>query len=151
MWFSQPYIAKSLADGMVVKVTGRVAGEGAKIYLANPEIDRSPIPPEEVHDTLFMDGAASVEGNDLHAIYPESKGVSSLWFYHAVRRLFELKAHEAVEDPIPAGILKQYNLPTLATALIWMHAPQKVPDATAAKKRFAFEEVFAIQLATQTV
>jgi ATP-dependent DNA helicase RecG len=66
-----------------------------------------------------------------------------------LRRLFELKAHEAVEDPIPAGILKQYNLPTLATALIWMHAPQKAPDATAAKKRFAFEEVFAIQLATQ--
>ena len=36
MWFSQPYIAKTLHDGMVVKVSGRVAGEGAKIYLANP-------------------------------------------------------------------------------------------------------------------
>ena len=37
MWFSQPYIAKTLHDGMVVKVSGRVGGTGAKIYLANPK------------------------------------------------------------------------------------------------------------------
>ncbi|HVW71653.1 MAG TPA: OB-fold nucleic acid binding domain-containing protein, partial [Candidatus Paceibacterota bacterium] len=27
MWFNQPYIAKTLHDGMVVRVTGRVSGE----------------------------------------------------------------------------------------------------------------------------
>ena len=31
MWFSQPYIAKTLHDGMVVKVSGKVAGTGAKV------------------------------------------------------------------------------------------------------------------------
>src|SRR6185437_10176754 len=41
MWFSQPYIAKTLADGMVVKATGRVGESGTKVYLANPEIDRT--------------------------------------------------------------------------------------------------------------
>src|SRR3972149_8572244 len=39
LWFSQPYIAKSLRDGVVGKVGGRVAGTGAKMYLANPAID----------------------------------------------------------------------------------------------------------------
>lgn len=53
MWFSQPYIAKTLHDGMVVKVRGRVAGTGAKVYLANPEIDKSPVVPEDIHDSLF--------------------------------------------------------------------------------------------------
>jgi ATP-dependent DNA helicase RecG len=53
MWFSQPYIAKSLADGMVVKATGRVGGTGTKIYLANPAIDRTPVEPEDVHETLL--------------------------------------------------------------------------------------------------
>src|SRR3989344_8356600 len=52
MWFSQPYIAKTLYDGMVVKVSGRIAGGGAKRYLANPQIDRSPLMPDEAHDTL---------------------------------------------------------------------------------------------------
>src|SRR3989338_5513382 len=28
MWFNQPYIAKTLHDGMVVKATGKVAGTG---------------------------------------------------------------------------------------------------------------------------
>src|SRR4051812_7626393 len=53
MWFSQPYMAKMLADGMVVKATGKVAGTAEKPYLANPEIDKSPVSPEDVHETLF--------------------------------------------------------------------------------------------------
>ena len=152
MWFSQPYMAKMLTDGMVVKATGKIAGTGAKIYLANPEIDRSPIDPENVHESLFTQ--TSVEGDvtsivedALFGIYPESKGVSSLWFLHAQKRLFELHAHEALEDPIPSDILTRYNLPSLQTALVWIHAPKKEADAQAARKRFAFEEVFTIQLA----
>ncbi|MES2994619.1 MAG: ATP-dependent DNA helicase RecG [Patescibacteria group bacterium] len=148
MWFNQPYIAKTLQDGMVIRATGKIAGEGAKRYLANPEIDRTPITSEDVHDTLFTE--ASVEGeNTLYAIYPESKGVSSLWFLHAQKRLFEGRLHETIPDPIPSDILERYNLPSLATALVWMHAPRKLPDAQAARKRFAFEEVFAIQLGMQ--
>jgi ATP-dependent DNA helicase RecG len=52
-----------------------------------------------------------------------------------------------IEDPIPAEILERYNLPSLATALVWIHAPKKDTDAQAARKRFAFQEVFTIQLA----
>ena len=84
MWFSQPYIAKTLHDGMVVKVSGRVGGTGTKIYLANPEIDRTPVAPETVHDNLFVAGTEPEE-KTLYPIYPESQGVSSLWFLHALK------------------------------------------------------------------
>lgn len=150
MWFSQPYIAKMLNDGMVVRVTGRVAGSGKSLYVANPEIDRSPIAPEDTHETLFQaapDPRAFEE--TLYAIYPESKGVSSLWFLHAMKRLFEAGEHEKLSDPIPEEILTRYNLPTLQTALVWIHAPRTSKNAEAARKRFAFEEVFAIQLVRQ--
>jgi ATP-dependent DNA helicase RecG len=146
MWFSQPYIAKTLTDGMVVKATGKIAGTAGKTYLANPEIDRSPISPDEVHESLFSEGTDTGD-TSLYPIYPESKGVSSLWFYHAAKRALEAHAHETIEDPIPRDILDRYNLPTLQTALVWVHLPRKVSDAEAARKRFAFEEVFAIQLA----
>ncbi|MDR3547783.1 MAG: ATP-dependent DNA helicase RecG [Candidatus Pacebacteria bacterium] len=146
MWFNQPYIAKTLADGMVVRATGRMAGTADKPYLANPEIDRSPIPPEDVHDTLFA-SAKAFEDQTLFAIYPESKGVSSLWFLHALKKLFEAHVHETIQDPIPEAILEKYNLPTLSTALVWMHAPKTSENAAAARKRFAFEEVFVLQLA----
>ena len=147
MWFSQPYIAKSLSDGMVVKVSGRVAGTGVKVYLANPEIDRSPVLPEEAHDSLFMKGTETEEA--LYPIYPESQGISSLWFFHAMKRVFAAHAHESIADPIPSHILARYKLPALSSALVFVHTPKKLSDATAARKRFAFEEVFALQIVMQ--
>lgn len=147
MWFSQPYMAKMVADGMVVKATGRIAGTGAKIYLANPEIDKSPVSPDDVHESLFMTADAPIIEDTLYAIYPESRGISSLWFLHALKKVFEAHVHEGIEDPLPEEILEKYNLPTLATALVWIHAPRKQSDADAARKRFAFEEIFTLQLA----
>ncbi|MDO8593613.1 MAG: ATP-dependent DNA helicase RecG [bacterium] len=155
MWFSQPYIAKTLHDGMVVKVSGKVAGAGAKVYLANPAIDKSPITPEEMHNSLFHQGRTGQQGStletELYPIYPESQGISSLWFLHAVRKVFSAEGGSALdgEDPIPSEILEKYNLPSLSSALVFMHAPKKLSDATAARKRFAFEEVFALQVMMQ--
>jgi len=148
MWFNQPYIAKTLTDGMVVKASGRVAGTAGKLYVANPEIDRSPVRPEDVHGDLFSkEGPTPLNAHPLYAIYPESRGVSSLWFLHAVRRVFATGLHERLEDPIPPEILKRYKLPTLSSALVFLHTPQKQSDADAARKRFAFEEIFTLQLA----
>ena len=155
MWFSQPYIAKTLFDGMSAKVSGKVAGAGTKIYLANPAIDKSPINPEIAHDSLFARGRTSPRGStsrddtELYPIYPESQGVSSLWFMHAVRKIFETKVHEQIVDPIPSEILTKYKLPSLHSALVFIHSPQKLSDATAARKRFAFEEIFALQIVMQ--
>lgn len=152
MWFGQPYMAKMLTDGMVVKATGKIAGTGAKAYLANPEIDKSPVPPEGIHDTLFQKGdSAAVSDDTLYAIYPESKGISSLWLLHACRKVFETGVQNDIEDPIPADMLARYNLPVLSSALVWMHVPRKLADAQAARKRFAFQEVLALQLTSQMI
>ena len=147
MWFSQPYIAKTLHDGMSVKVSGRVAGTGSKTYLASPAIDKSPIAPEEANDSLFHQGRTL--NTSLHPVYPESQGVSSLWLTHAIRKAFDAKVHEHIDDPIPADILARYKLPSLSSALVFIHSPHKMPDAAAARKRFAFEEVFALQVVMQ--
>ena len=147
MWFSQPYIAKTLHDGMVVKVSGRVAGTGAKVYLANPTIDKSPVAPDAVHDSLFRQGG--VLGNRVVSHLSRESGVSSLWLMHAIRKVFETNAHEHIEDPIPSEILARYKLPSLSSAFVFIHAPKKLSDATVARKRFAFEEVFALQIVMQ--
>lgn len=51
-----------------------------------------------------------------------------------------------LKDPLPEAILKRYHLPSFKTALIYIHSPQKIKDAEVARKRFAFEKVFLIQL-----
>jgi ATP-dependent DNA helicase RecG len=163
MWFSQPYIAKTLADGMVVKVSGKVthstgsksspqasSGQAGR-YIANPEIDRTPtVNPEEIHANLFVGGLTSEMAEpDLFPVYPESEGISSLWFHHNIDKVFKSGVLDTLVDPIPEEILKRYNLPTLATAIIWMHRPKRLADSAAARKRFAFEEVFTLQLLMQ--
>jgi ATP-dependent DNA helicase RecG len=82
----------------------------------------------------------------LFAVYPETKGISSLWFRHAIEKVLTQSLLETIEDPIPPEILKKYNLPRLSSALLWIHRPEELKQTVAARKRFAFEEIFYIQL-----
>jgi ATP-dependent DNA helicase RecG len=145
MWFHQPYIAKMLTDGMYVKLAGKVAGSEGKLYLANPEVERLDSLPVDRHDSIFK----NTENLDetIYPVYRETKGVTSKWFFHTVQKCFATGVLERLEDPIPSDILKRYNLPTLGTALVWIHTPKKQEHAESARKRFAFEEVFYIQTA----
>jgi ATP-dependent DNA helicase RecG len=54
-----------------------------------------------------------------------------------------------MEDPVPKDILEKYNLPNIKTALFWIHTPKTKSDGEVAKKRFAFEEIFYIQIQKQ--
>ena len=144
MWFNQPYLAKMYSNGMYVKLAGKVAGTDAKPYLSNPEVEPLDSLPIDRHDSIFKD----TEGYDdtLYPVYRETKGVTSKWFYHTVLKCFEKGILENIHDPIPADIIKKYNLPELKTAFIWIHSPKKADHAASARKRFAFEEVFYIQI-----
>lgn len=140
MWFNQPYMAKMAPQGVLVRLTG-VVGGGAKPYIANPAI--TPVSQAEVSGTVMKpEGEAGV-----FSIYPESRGVTSLWFRHALERVFKSGILETLDDPLPQDIRSKYNLPALHAALTWIHAPEKDTHAAAAKKRFAFEEIFCMQIA----
>ncbi len=145
MWFNQPYLAKMLTDGMYVKMTGKVTGSEGKLYIANPEIEKLESLPIDRHDSIFK----NTENLDetIYPVYRETKGVTSKWFYHTVLKCFEQGILDTLEDPIPEEILARYNLPSLRTALQWIHTPKKADHAQSARKRFAFEEVFYIQTA----
>ena len=144
MWFNQPYIAKMYSNGMYVKLAGKVAGTDTKLYLSNPEVEPLDSLPIDRHDSIFKD----TEGYDdtLYPVYRETKGITSKWFYHTVLKCFEKGILTDVTDPIPAEIIKKYNLPELKTAFVWIHSPKKAEHAASARKRFAFEEVFYIQV-----
>jgi len=144
MWFGQPYMAKMVTDGTYVKVAGKVGGSAEKPYIANPEIERLESLPIDRHDSIF-NGSEEVD-DTLYPVYRESKGVTSKWFYHTVVKCLERGILDTLTDPIPSRILKKYNLPELATALQWIHTPKKKDHAASARKRFAFEEVFYIQV-----
>lgn len=144
MWFNQPYLAKMYVDGMYVKVAGKVTGSDGKLYIANPEVEKLDSLPVDRHDSIFK-GAETLD-DTIYPVYRETKGVTSKWFYHTALKCFEKGILENLRDPIPESILKRYKLPSLATALVWIHSPKKAEHAKSARKRFAFEEVFYIQI-----
>lgn len=141
MWFRQPYMAKMAEHAGFVKITGKVAGTPEKPYIANPTVEKAETLPLR-HDSLF-----GGEAPTLFAVYAETKGISSMWLRHAVERAMKARVHEALADSIPETLRTTYSLPKIQTALIWIHAPKNEKDAESARKRFAFEEVFTIQVA----
>lgn len=149
IWFHQAYIAKMLPVGKTVTLTGRPTESKSGLYLANAEFDRGTVLPIDSHDTLF-NNATDENGDNIEGahipIYPESKGVSSRFMHHAIEKLIAGGALDSEPDPIPPDILKKYALPNFKTAMHWLHMPRRTNDALAARKRFAFEEVFYIQL-----
>ncbi|MEK7140463.1 MAG: DEAD/DEAH box helicase, partial [Patescibacteria group bacterium] len=175
IWYNQAYLAKMLHEGESVKLTGKVTqsksglargrsmAEG--IYLANPEFEKIPNMPIDSHDSIFpsltREAKEKYSGVGLsYPVYRETRGITSKWFYHAIEKILsakggpasggkEIRLLDSIEDYIPEEILKKYSLPKLKTALFWIHKPRSPKNAETARKRFAFEEVFCIQLERQ--
>jgi ATP-dependent DNA helicase RecG len=147
-WFNQPYIAKIYKEGQPVKITGKVSLYNGKPFLNNPEIEVIEAVPMN-SDSLFNKNFVNKKDQFLIPIYKLSNGISSRWFYHTIKKILTDKSFKDLEEYIPNEILEKYNLPKLQTALIWMHTPKNQNDALSARKRFAFEEVFLIQLQRQ--
>lgn len=142
VWFYQPYVANILRIGDKVALTGKIGRNKTGLYIANPSYEK------------ISSYEALGEGAAFLAIYPETTGVTSRWLRFAIQKILKtitsdvLKSStsDVFKDPIPPEILNQYHLPSLKSALIFIHTPQKLSDAEAARKRFSFEEVFFIQL-----
>ena len=145
IWFSQPYIAKMFFEGNLVRLEGKVSERNSELYFSNPKIEKVAEIPEGTSESLFSEE----DGFNLSPVYPESKSISSNWIYHALQKIMSKGIFDSLEDPIPQEILDRYHLPSLKTALIWIHSPKKKEDAEIARKRFAFEEIFLIQLDRQ--
>jgi ATP-dependent DNA helicase RecG len=147
-WFNQAYLAKMIHEGENVKMTGKVTQGKNGIYIANPEVEKLANMPIDSHDTLFKEKDMDNSGFSF-PVYAETRGITSKWFYHAIEKILREKTLDTITDYIPEDILKKYSLPTLKTSLIWIHKPKNAADAESARKRFAFEEVFCIQLERQ--
>jgi len=134
VWFHQPYITRSLIVGDKVSLTGKIARRETGLYIANPSCEK-------------VDSYENLGGREnFLAVYPETRGITSRWIRYTIKKILA-EAEEFPADPIPNEIIKKYHLPTLKSAIVFIHSPQKEGDAEAAKKRFAFEEIFFIQLA----
>ncbi len=142
VWFRQPYIAKMLPEGSCAIFSGTVASRKDSYYIANPLYDIVPcgVVPEFTKEDSSRPPAGRA---GLQPLYSTTSGVSSLWLSKAVAKILP---NVSAEEFLPKEILEKYHLPALQTALRWVHNPKTEEHSNAAKKRFAFEGVFLMQL-----
>lgn len=137
VWFHQAYIGKMVEDDQPVKLTGTFKKKDSGMQVANPEFKK--ISPDEIDIT---------GGRFVLPVYPGVRGVSSKWIYHKIQQILaDKEVLNELRDPIPESLRDELHLPDIRTAMIWIHAPKKIAHAQVAEKRFAFEEVFSVQVA----
>ncbi len=132
IWFNQPYIVKALRVGMPVNLAGKVATGDEGVYLSNPSYELARSEGEARHTA------------GLIPIYPETRGLTSRGIRYLVKPI--LKVLPLIPEFIPGEILEENRLPELNRALRMIHFPFSLSEAERAKARFAFEDLFLLQI-----
>jgi len=141
VWFNQRFLLSILKKGRLVNLAGKVveAPKGG-ICLTHP-----------VYEFINQDKNGISEGSALKhtarliPIYPETKKITSKALRFLIKPILENL--ERINDAVPFEILKQHNFPEINLALRQIHFPATLRQAQGAKKRFAFEDLFFLQLA----
>ncbi|MDQ8192138.1 ATP-dependent DNA helicase RecG [Roseibacillus persicicus] len=127
-WFNMPFVSKMVAVGHEVIVYGRVKDVGGRMVMEHPEFE-------------------IVEGGDsLHVdrVVPIYRGVSGL----PQRKIRELMAR-LLDEVEPDSLMASYDVdgsyPRLE-AFREIHFPDAIEQTEAARRRFALEEFFEMQV-----
>lgn len=131
IWFNQPFIRNILKPGRLVNLSGKVSLSENELYLSSPTYE-------------LVGKKETAHTGRLVPIYPETKGLTSKGLRFLIQPI--LKSLERLTEWIPESIRKEEELPELNESVFNMHFPQELSDAVAAKKRFAFEDLFLLQL-----
>lgn len=130
VWFNQPYISDTLTEGKNVRLSGKISADSSGLYFSNPVWE--------------MESRIPTNTGRLVPVYPETQGLTSRWLRWQIQTF--LKLNLEVEDPIPQDILKKLSLPEIKKALKYIHFPNSKNEYLVAQKRFAFEEMFLVQI-----
>ena len=160
-FFRQPWLAKAYHVGDVVALLGKVEYSYGFKCMNSPFI-------ELIHaaDTRPTDGhAADTHTADAHAqdksalellpnarldthilpVYALCDGLSAAWY----RRIVKICLHKILPlvDCIPSVYLARNRLMGYSTAIQQIHMPTSMSAQDAARRRFAYNELFFLQLA----
>lgn len=133
VWFNQPYIKNALAIGAMFNFSGKVGTYAGEAVITNP----------------LYEAAGRSEGTKhtarLVPIYPETKGMTSKGVRFIIKPI--LANLEEISEFIPDEMLDQNNLPEINEAVRAIHFPDMMEEAEAARRRFAWQELFLLAVA----
>lgn len=130
IWFNQRFVETVVKTGEHIRLAGKIVRDKQGLIMQSPAFERS-------------ERTATHTGR-LVPVYPETTGLTSKFLRWQIATLFQKCDH--LPDPIPSEILTALHLPTLKTALTYIHFPKSETQVLLAEKRFAFEDMLLLQL-----
>ncbi|MFO7248915.1 MAG: ATP-dependent DNA helicase RecG [Bacillota bacterium] len=128
--FNRPYLAKQLAPGKRILLSGKWDRYRAQITV----------------DAYRWPGKGHNEG--LVPVYSVREGVPVSLVRQAVAAALAAFGQQLV-DPLPTEVVARRKLLPYAEALRLMHFPRNAAEGERARRRFAYEELFFFQLKMQ--
>ncbi len=143
VWFNQRFLITILKKNSRVNLAGKIveAKEGG-LVMSHP-----------VHEILqarnYAEQTRINAENWKHTgrvvpIYPEIRGLTSKGIRFLIKPLLDKIGD--IDDFLPEEILSKQKIFGINEAIRDVHFPEKIEDAQEAKKRFAFEDLFFLQL-----
>ncbi len=138
IWFNQRFLLAILKKGKLVSLAGKViqTKEGG-IALSHPTY-------EFINKHIIEQEQMTKHTGRLVPIYPETRGLTSKALRYLIKPI--LDNLQKLPETLPGEIIKKYKILELNDALRGIHFPEKIDDAREAKERFAFEDLFYLQL-----
>jgi len=137
VWFNQPYLLNQLKPGRQINLSGKIVLNKKQLCFSNPAYE----PVGYENSQLKKE---SLHTGRLVPVYPETYGLTSRWLRLGIKPL--LGFVNKIPDVLPDELKKAHRLPSLGYALSQIHFPETLEKADLAKRRFAFEELFILQL-----
>ena len=148
-WFNQKFLVAMLKKGMVVNLAGKVSDGKNGLSFAHPSYEIVGFSEDEGQ---FMEDAAEYREEidackhtgRLVPIYPETRGVTSKGLRFLIKPLLDEVAR--IPESLPEDMLKRAGVAEINEALHKVHFPDTMEDVLLARRRFAFEDIFYLQL-----
>jgi len=133
VWFNQPYMASRFRVGERVAFAGQVTFDYGLKQMRNPFVER------------LDEEAAGPEIARILPVHHATEGLSTNWTRRLVTEA--LRVAGDVPDPLPVALRLRHGLESLRSALQNIHFPASAEDAQRARRRLAYDELLAVQIA----
>ena len=130
IWFNQPFLIRILKIGETYRFSGKIDWFGRQKVMMSPD-----------YESISRD----VHTGRLVPVYHETAALSSKWLRAKIDWVIK-NLKEPIPDFLPEQIRNKENLKEINQALKKIHFPQDLKEVEASRKRFAFEELFLLQL-----
>lgn len=130
IWFSQPFIAKTLEQGDEVYLAGKLEETKYGLQFTNP-----------AYEKIKQDTAHTAR---LIPIYPTTEGITQKQIRFLLKTILPLSQN--IDDFLPEKIKQELNLFDLQTALNQIHFPENNLSIKKASERLKFDELFLLQI-----